>query len=56
MIILKFPRKTTKITITRPQVQRTGATTLHNFFKLNMGIEISLKWGKGRGNGGIGWP
>jgi hypothetical protein len=30
-------------------------TTLHNFFKLNMGFEIFLRWGqKGRENGGVG--
>jgi hypothetical protein len=30
--------------------------TLHNFFKLNMGVEIFLKGGEGEGNGGVSWP
>jgi hypothetical protein len=29
-------------------------TTLHNFFKLNMGIEIFLKGREVKGNGGVG--
>jgi hypothetical protein len=35
-----------------PKGQGTGATTLHNVFKLNMGIEIFLRGGgrKGREN------
>jgi hypothetical protein len=31
-------------------------TTLHNFFKLNMGVEIFMKGReKGKENGGVGW-
>jgi hypothetical protein len=52
MTISKFPRETARITTSRPQVQETRMTTLHNFFMLNMGVEMSLKWRrKGRENG-----
>jgi hypothetical protein len=52
MTISKFPRKTTRITTSRPQVQGARVKTLHNYFQLNMGIKISLKQGE---NGGAGW-
>jgi hypothetical protein len=45
------------MTTSSPKAQLTGMTTFHNFFKPNMGIEISLKgMGKCRENGGVGWP
>jgi hypothetical protein len=46
MTISKFPRKTTKITTSSPKAQGNGTTTLHNFLKRNMGVEIFLKEGK----------
>jgi hypothetical protein len=43
MIIFKFPRKTnSEKPPAAPQVQGTGTTTLHNFFKLNM--ELIYFW------------
>jgi hypothetical protein len=36
-----------RIITSSPKVQGTGMTTLHNFFKLDMGVEICLKGGGG---------
>jgi hypothetical protein len=33
------------MTASSPKSQGTGTITIHNFFKLNMGIEIFLKGG-----------
>jgi hypothetical protein len=43
MTISTFPRKTTyNNPPLQPKTKGTWATTLHNLFKLNMGIEIFL--------------
>jgi hypothetical protein len=34
----------------QPKAQGTGKMTLHNFFQMDMGVEISLKEGEGRGS------
>jgi hypothetical protein len=36
------------ITLSSSKAQGTGSTTLHNFLKLNMGIEILGREGRGR--------
>jgi hypothetical protein len=45
MAISTSLRKTTYNNPSSPKSQDTGVTTLHNFFKMNMGIEI-FSWGE----------
>jgi hypothetical protein len=44
MTISTFLERQPIITTPSPKAEGTGTTTLHNFFKLNMGVEIF--WGR----------